>query len=384
MSNNLLKPLLFVLGFLLILQIFSGNKASGPKDDFMLSGKSKVTIGKDVTIGIQNNTTSDISLPANCPKNPLTVEIFRNGEWITKEATTEAECTPESQLVLSAGKTLSVSYHKWNWQLFDEEGRYRISMKVTLDDKEKEYYHELDISKPGFLWSLWNETFHKPILNTLIYLVSVIPHKNLGWGIILLTLLIKILLLGPNHKALKAQRQMQQVQPQLDALKLKYKDQPQKLAEETMQIWKKYKVSPMNSCLPMLIQFPVLIALFYVVKDGLGSINPAFLYTRFASFDLTAIDPTFLGLIDLTKANPIVLPIIIGSLQFAQMKLSLGKVKNQPSDSPMAGMSKMMIYFMPLMIAVFTASVPAAVGLYWGTSTLFGIGQQLVVNKMRD
>ena len=205
-----------------------------------------------------------------------------------------------------------------------------------------------------------------------------------------MTILIKLILLGPNHKALKAQKQMQKVQPQLDALKIKYKDEPQKLASETMAIWKKYKVSPMSSCMPMLIQFPILIALFYVIKNGLNFVNPTIVYSSLQGFNLNNINTEFLGIIDLSEVNVIVLPLIVGSLQFFQMKLTLGKAKtNKPvvkddASNPMGGMQKMMIYFMPIMIAVFTASVPAAVGFYWGTSTLFGIGQQIVVNKSKD
>ena len=210
-------------------------------------------------------------------------------------------------------------------------------------------------------------------------------------GIILLTLIIKIILLGPNHKALKAQKAMQKVQPQLDALKIKYKNDSQRLAQETMEIWKKYKVSPMSSCLPMLIQFPILIALFYVVKGGLDVINPALLYNTLKGVDLTTINPNFLGIIDLTTVSIIALPIIVGGMQFYQMRLTLGSKaqtkmpavkEGQPNPMPM--MNKMMQYFMPILIAVFVASLPAAVGFYWGTSTLFGIGQQLVVNRSND
>src|SRR5690606_26363572 len=115
----------------------------------------------------------------------------------------------------------------------------------------------------------------------------------------------------PNHKALKAQKQMQKVQPQLEALKIKYKNDPQRLAQETMGIYKKYKVNPVSSCLPMLIQFPILIALFYVVRDGLTSIDPSFLYSSVENLDLSTVNPRFLGL-DLTRANWWILPIIVG------------------------------------------------------------------------
>jgi len=157
-----------------------------------------------------------------------------------------------------------------------------------------------------------------------------------------------------------------------------------------VEIWKKYKVSPMSSCLPILIQFPVLIALFYVVKDGLSVINPINLYGTLGGFDLHAVNTNFLGLIDLTKINFIVLPIIVGAMQFFQIRMTMAKTQtdNKPAKkdeiNPMPMMNKMMQYFMPIMIAVFTATLPAAVGFYWGTSTLFGIGQQFFVNRSKD
>lgn len=173
---------------------------------------------------------------------------------------------------------------------------------------------------------------------------------------------------------------MQRVQPELDALKQKYKNDPQRLAQETMAIWKKYKVSPLGSCLPMLIQFPILIALFYVVRDSLNVMDPALFYTPLKGFNLSEVNPIFLGLIDLTKINVIVLPIIVGGLQFIQIRLSLGRVKNNNAGSAAPMMNKMMQFVLPVMIAFFSASLPAAVGFYWGVSTIFAIGQQLVVN----
>ena len=157
---------------------------------------------------------------------------------------------------------------------------------------------------------------------------------------------------------------MQKVQPELDGLKKKYKDEPQKLAEETMKIWQKHKVNPMSSCLPMLVQFPILIALFYVVKDGLEFINPQLLYANLQGFDPSIINTVFLGIIDLTEVNIIVLPIVIGGLQFFQMKLTVGKASKSNDAIPM--MNKVMMYFMPVMIALFTATLPAAVGFLLG------------------
>jgi YidC/Oxa1 family membrane protein insertase len=107
------------------------------------------------------------------------------------------------------------------------------------------------------------------------------------------------------------------------------------------------------------------------------------------NFDFTQVQTLFLGILPLSKPNIYVLPIMIAGLQFLQMKLSLAKNKlvapgngeKNPTMDSMRMMNNMMIYVLPVMIGFFAASMPAAVGLYWGTSTLFGIGQQLVINR---
>lgn len=377
------RIIFFALAFLLVWSFFAQKENPASADNVVLEAKSELAIGSTLTIKIRNNSQENLTLPASCPSNPLKVERYVNGEWSIIQA--EAKVCKSEAITIAPKKSHLLNYAPWNAQLFDELGRYRVTLEQTVDGKTKAYAKEVNVVPPGFFKNLFREVFYKPIFNTLIFLISILPNHSLGWAIILLTLIIKLILLVPNQKALKAQKAMQKVQPQLDALKKKYKDNPSKLAEETMLIWKKYKVNPMSSCLPMLVQFPVLIALFYVVKDGLGSINPEFLYGSLKSFDTASIQTIFLGIIDLTKINLIVLPIAIGLLQFGQMRLALGKsLKNAPENSPMPMMNKTMIYFMPLMIAFFTASLPAAVGFYWGTSTLFGIAQQVAVNRSKD
>lgn len=373
----------FTLAFLLVWSFLSPKTDTTSDDDVVILAKSEIAIGTAVTIKVKNNSQAVLMIPANCPKNPFKVERYINGEWTPVDAES-AKCD-SAPIKVESKKASPFTFAPWDQKLFGELGKYRVVLEQTADGKLKSYSKEIEITPPGLFRTLFREAFYKPIFNTLIFLVSFQPGHSLGWAIIMLTVIIKLILLVPNQKALKAQKQMQKVQPQLDALKKKHKDNPQLLAQETMEIWKKYKVNPMSSCLPMLIQFPILIALFYVVKDGLGYINPELLYGSLKGFDATSINPVFLGIIDLTKVNLIVLPIVIGLLQFGQMRLALGKsLKSAPSDSPMPMMNKTMIYVMPIMIAFFTASLPAAVGFYWGTSTLFGIAQQYVVNRSKD
>jgi len=391
MTNKLLRILLFTLIFLLIFQYFSPKGEKTQLEGIAYSGKDKFPIGKEVSFTLENHTDQPVVISNNCPNNPLTVEKYLNGEWIVKESVIdESLCNESLAITLEPQEKSLIHFGKWSYDLFNEEGKYRVLLPTTIDETEKLYSYEVEISSASMFRKFWVEVFYRPILNVLIYVISILPYHSLGWGIIILTLFIKLLLLGPNHKALKAQKQMQKIQPQLEALKIKHKDNPQLLASETMAIWKKYKVSPMSSCLPMLIQFPILIALFWVVKDGMDVINPALLYGNLSDFSFASVNPVFLSIIDLTKINFIVLPIVVGGLQFFQMKLSFAKINtNLPKSKkggpdPLPMMNKMMQYMMPAMIAVFTATMPAAVGFYWGTSTLFGIGQQVIVNRSKD
>jgi YidC/Oxa1 family membrane protein insertase len=383
MQNKIVRLLFFMLVFLLLLQVFGGGQAPvSTTDEVVISSKSKITIGKAVAMGIENRSAETIVVPNVCPKNPLSVENYKNGEWVKKEAslTDVTLCKDQKEITVPPKGKAQVVLDLWAKDLFGQIGQYRVSYKTLLAGKEKTYVHEFEIVPPTFLQKLWQEALYLPILNTLFFIIATVPGHNLGWAILLLTVLIKLILLVPNQKALKSQKALQVIQPQLEALKVQYKDSPQKLAEETMKIWKDHKVNPMGSCLPMLIQFPILIALFYVVKGGL-SVDPQLLYGSLKGFDPKMVSTIFFGL-DLTKVNAIFLPIIIGLLQFAQIRLSFAKAK-PAAQSQAALMNKMMQYVLPVMIGVFSAGLPAAVGFYWGVSTLFAIGQQIVVNRSK-
>lgn len=379
--------ILFFVAIWMILNLFSGNNQKdnlpNQKTDIVLTPvKSKITLGQVVELKITNNKSINLKPWADCPHEPLDVYQWQNGEWIPKKVTLPETYQCNSERIVEPNETKILSYTDWNHDLFIELGKY----KIVYREGTKEFPVEFEIVSPSFFGQLWDSLFYKPIYNTLIFFASVLPGHNLGWAIVVLTILIKILLIVPNHKALKAQKALQKIQPELDHIKEKHKGDQQKIAQETMAIWKKHKVNPLGSCLPMLIQFPIMIALFYVVQEGLSSNNIYLLYPFLKNFDLTLINPVFIGIIDLTQVNAFVLPLIVGGLQFVQMKLSFGvkKTENKKKGvqaNQMQMMNKMMTYTLPVMIAFFTATMPAAVGIYWGVSTLFGIAQQLYINK---
>ena len=215
------------------------------------------------------------------------------------------------------------------------------------------------------------------------------PGYSLGLAIIIVTIIVKLILFEPTQHAMEGQRKMQAVQPKMDALKKKYKDDPKKMQEETMKLWKEHGVNPMQSCLPMLIQFPVLIGLFFTIRDGsVLALSQHLLYAPYQSLPWD-FGTQFLGM-DLTVPNITVMPILLVVMQFFQMKLSFainkkkqdkqGK-KNKEASSQQEMQQKMMMYGLPLIIGFFAFTFPAAVSVYWVVQAIFGIGQQLYVNR---
>ena len=186
---------------------------------------------------------------------------------------------------------------------------------------------------------------------------------------------------------MQGQKKLQKVQPQLAEIRKKHKANPEKMNKEIMALWKREKVNPMQSCLPTLIQFPILIGLFYVIRDGsILSLSEHLIYSPFKDLDWVW-GSNFLGM-NLLEPNKIFFPPFLVLAQFFQMKMAfaIAKKKKDPKKKAEATdqqemQQKMMQYGLPLMIGVFAFQFPAAVSLYWAVSTLFAIGQQYVVNK---
>src|SRR3989344_8315591 len=124
----------------------------------------------------------------------------------------------------------------------------------------------------------FNTILTQPLLNVLIWLYNILPGNDIGLAIIVLTLLIRALLYPSFQKSLRAQRELQQLQPKLDELKQKHKDDQAAQAKAMMEFYKENKISPFSSCLPLLIQLPILIALFLALRTGLNGDISADLY----------------------------------------------------------------------------------------------------------
>jgi len=224
--------------------------------------------------------------------------------------------------------------------------------------------------------------FYQPILNLLVFLYNTISFKDFGVAIILLTIIIRLILWPLSQKSIKAQKDLQNLQPKINELKEKFKGDKQAQSLATMQLYKEHKINPFSSCLPLLVQLPFLIAVFNVFRDGLTN-KLGLLYSFVEKPE--AINFIAFGFLDLSKPN-IYLAVLAGVAQFWQAKMMIAKrpeIKSPGAkDEDMAAiMSKQMTYLMPVMTIFIGASLPGGLTFYWFLVTILTALQQLIIIK---
>lgn len=222
---------------------------------------------------------------------------------------------------------------------------------------------------------LYTDIIYRPLLNLLVWGYNTIPGHDIGLVIILLTLAIRFILAPFMHKSLKSQQAMNALQPKLNELREKHKDNKEAQAKATMDLYKEHKINPLSSCLPILVQLPILIALYQVFNKALHG-NLTGLYS--SVFNPGTIDPTFFNLIDLSKPN-IIFAVLAGLAQFWQSKMMLPKTANQDPTAKMMSMQTM--YVLPLISIAVAWRLPAGLPLYWLVTTLFAVAQQYYIMK---
>lgn len=232
---------------------------------------------------------------------------------------------------------------------------------------------------------MFETLLYQPLFNLLIFLYNVLPGENLGLAIIVLTILIKLALFPLSIKSIRSQKLMQDLQPKLEELKRKYKDQKEKLAKETMALYKQQKINPLSSCLPLLIQLPFLIAVYKVFMEGLKSEENFSLLYSFVQ-NPGQLNHIFLGFLDLSKPN-IPLALLTAIIQFWQTKMLMHKkqpkIESAKDENMMAIMNKQMLYFMPIMTFIIGMKFPSGLVLYWLVVTLLTGLQQVYFLKKK-
>lgn len=229
---------------------------------------------------------------------------------------------------------------------------------------------------------IYNLIFYEPILNLLVWLHNVIPGSDFGWAIIALTLLVKIILWPLSGKFLKSQKALQTLQPKVDELRAKFKDKKDELGRAMIELYRNEKINPFSSCLPLLIQFPFLIAIYQALRAGLQNGALDKLYPFVAAPEI--VNTMFLGIFSLASPS-IPLAVLAGLSQFIQTKMLIKTPSpNIPGarDENMAAMvNKQMTYFMPIITVVIGVTLPGGLSLYWIVNTLATIAQQVLVMR---
>lgn len=381
-----LDILVFTLLFFFLFSYFSWNNDVSNKTGIEFSAvKQNYKVPANIMLTVWNYTNEELNF--NSCEN---LSVRYNGETVMlpKDFCNDVEIIPGQSQTLD----LSAQY-----EIFSEPWDYTF----ILGYGEKELISQSNIEYRGSIGKLFIGIFYAPIYNLLTFLISILGN-SLGLAIIAMTIIIRIILLFPQHKMMVSQRKMQAIQPKIKKLQEKHKWNQQAMGVELMKLYKDEWVNPMGSCGFLIIQMPILIVMYNIISNITSLSNEFYLYTGMQDFHISQIDYNFFGL-DLLAAGGVaglLLALSVAFVQFFQVKLSLmhknkdaekaeivlEKKKWETGYSSMMPdpdmLNKFMLYGMPAMVAVFTFSLAAWVWLYWWISTLFAILQQLFVNKI--
>lgn len=233
---------------------------------------------------------------------------------------------------------------------------------------------------------IYTTFIYNPLYNGLILLADLLPFFDAGVLIVLFTVIVKLVLFPLSKKAVRTQAMMKLIEPELRSIKERHKSDRQAQALETMKLYKEKGINPFSSIFLLLIQLPIIFALYKIFySTGFSNVNADILYS-FVSLP-PAIDNLFLGLIDMSKKS-IVLAVFAAVSQYFQIKLSTPPMPKRaagtaPSlqDDFARTMHVQMKYVLPIVILFVSYHAAAALALYWTTSNLFMIGQELYIRK---
>jgi YidC/Oxa1 family membrane protein insertase len=265
--------------------------------------------------------------------------------------------------------------------------------------------------------NLWNKILVWPIVNVLVAFYKLFEFLHipgpLGFAVIGLTIVIRLILYPLMAAQLRSAKKMAAIKPHMDALAIKHKGDKQALQQAQMALYKEHGVNPAAGCLPLIIQMPILIALYSVFNQVLNNGNISKLMSEInqivymSALKLTRLDLDFFGINLGIKPSQfqkygfllLLVPVITALLQWWQTKLMMaaapmapvqnkalvqaadGKKDEKSQQDMAADMQKQMAVIMPLMFGYFAYTFPLGLALYWNVFGLFGIMQQILINK---
>jgi len=387
MKDKIINFILIFLLVFLILSLFSNPennknidwtlKINSVEESYALPSAPKLLISNYTADNVNINTCDNIKIKTDW-------SFLKFNDSFCKD------------IVIKSWDNYTVDYNS-EYKLFNKLWNYFFIVNYW----DKEYLSQFTIWVSGFIKKFFIWVFYAPIYNLMAFLVSVTWY-SLFWAIVLITIIIRIFLIIPQHKMMKNQRQMQLIQPKIKKIQEKYKWNNQMLGVELMKLYKQEKVNPMWSCWLLLIQMPILIVVYHIIISIEDPSNTFYLYSFLSNFELDKLVTTFhwFDLLSVGWTYWLILALIVALLQFIQIKLSFVINKNNNTtwvilekkkwesdyNSMMPDpevMNKFMLIWMPIMVWIFTYTFFAWVWIYWGISTLFMIIQQFVVNKIQ-
>lgn len=234
--------------------------------------------------------------------------------------------------------------------------------------------------------SIFNTVIFQPLYNGLIFLINTLPFVDAGIVVIIFTVIIKVFLLPLSIKASKSQIEMKGVEKDLQILKEKHKDNKELLAQKTIEYYKEKGINPFVGIIILIIQLPIVIGLYQVfIKSGLPEINTTMLYSFVAIPDY--VNMMFFNLINIAQKS-ITLAVIAGITTYFQISLASGSTKDSMNNNQKGlqndiakAMSVQMKYIFPIIVTFISYSISGALALYWITSNLFSIGQEIYIKN---
>ncbi len=232
---------------------------------------------------------------------------------------------------------------------------------------------------------IWNTVLYHPLINALAFLVSIVPYGDVGLAVVILTILVKVILFPLAQKSIESQAQMTLLAPELNKIKASGASKEEQ-ARLTFELYKTHKANPFSGCLLLLLQIPIIFALYYVFYKGIN-FDPSSLYS-FIQVP-TQVNMIFLGLIDISGKS-LLLALLAGVSQYLQAYFmptpvqATGAQVGGFAESFSKSMNMQMKYVFPFVVAFIAYSISGAVALYWITSNLFAVGQQIYVNRKSE
>src|SRR3989344_18786 len=231
----------------------------------------------------------------------------------------------------------------------------------------------------NFFLILYNEILYRPLFNALVFLTNFVPGHDMGVAIILLTAIVRIIIFPLTHRSLITQIKMKRLEPEINRIRSEYKNAEEQ-GKKMMELYREHGVNPLSGCFLLLIQLPVLIALYRLFWNGIlaGGVE---LYSFVVMPE--AIKTVFLGLVDLGSSNW-TLAALAGLSQFLQMKLanpSLPQKGTNVREEMTRALAIQSLYVFPVLIFFISIRFPAALPLYWTASNVFATVHEAIVRR---